>query len=354
MLTALLRHREAAGLDVRVWFGQDGPYREEVAAMGVPVTIAGGVRSAIPAVRRLVVRDRPDLLVSWLPRAHLVTGPVAAATGLRTRSVCFQHIVPEGNWRHVVGFSLPTAAVIATSAASAAGQRRLRPRRPVGVVRPGIDPPRPPDPAERQALRASLGLEAARPTIGILGRLVRWKGSERLLDAVRALRAEGRDLRLLVVGGEDPNEADGTEARLRARIAAEGLDDVVILTGQVPDALPYLELCDVLVSASDPEPFGIVLLEAMALGVPVVAVARGGPLEVLEDGVTATLVPSGAPEDLAAGVRAVLDDPAAAAARCDAARQVFRERFTAEQMARRAAAALQAVADGTFEDGCGS
>ena len=62
------------------------------------------------------------------------------------------------------------------------------------------------------------------------------------------------------------------------------------MTGQVPDAGPYIERMDVLVNASDPEPFGIVLLEGMARGVPVLAVNSGGPAEFIEIAVT---IPNG-------------------------------------------------------------
>lgn len=342
MLTALLRRRAEAGIEPLLWFGEDGPYRREVEALGVEAVVAGGPRAAIPRVCSLVRDREPDVLVSWLPRAHLVTGPVAALTGRRARSVCLQHIVADGNWRHVVGYAMPTAAVIATSATSAAGQRRLRPRRPVGVVRPGVEEPAG---GERADLGA-LGLDPSRPTAVLVGRLVAWKGAERLLDAVLEVRAGGVPLQLVVVGGEDRNEADGTEERLQARAA--GLEGIA-LTGQVEDALPYVRAADVLVNASDPEPFGISVVEAMALRVPVLAVANGGPLEIVEDGVSGVLVPTGAAAHLAEGLRRVLADPSRTVT---AARQAYEDRFTAARMAAAMGAALTAVADGRFEDGC--
>ena len=67
------------------------------------------------------------------------------------------------------------------------------------------------------------------------------------------------------------------------------------MTGQVPDAGPYIEQMDILVNASDPEPFGIVLLEGMARGVAVVAVDSGGPGEFIEHERTGVLARSGEP-----------------------------------------------------------
>ena len=70
-------------------------------------------------------------------------------------------------------------------------------------------------------------------------------------------------------------------------------------TGQVPDGTVHMQLMDAMANASDHEPFGIVLLEAMALGVPVVAVAAGGPAEIVEDGVLGLLVPRAGGEEFA-------------------------------------------------------
>ncbi len=74
-----------------------------------------------------------------------------------------------------------------------------------------------------------------------------------------------------------------------------GLDGAVTLTGEVPDAGPYVEQFDVLVNASDPEPFGIVLLEGMSRGVAVLAVDSGGPAEFLEHGRTGMLAARASP-----------------------------------------------------------
>src|ERR1051325_4416678 len=86
-----------------------------------------------------------------------------------------------------------------------------------------------------------------------------------------------------------PRSADypDTLRRLVHQLAA---DEQVIFTGQVSDATPYYSLMDVLVNASDPEPFGIALVEGMAAGLPVVAYSRGGPAEILDTGVTGILV----------------------------------------------------------------
>src|SRR5690606_5544934 len=109
------------------------------------------------------------------------------------------------------------------------------------------------------------------------------------------------------------------------------------------DPLPYLRLMDVLVNASVGEPFGLTLLEAQALGVPAVAVAEGGPLEIIEHGESGWLVPSGEPGALAEGIAAVLDDPALARRLSAGGRRSYEPRFTAEASVARVAEAMRSV-----------
>lgn len=344
VLLALLRHRERAGIAPVVWFGEEGGFRAEVAALGVRTWVAGpGVPRAITDVARAARRTQPDVLLSWLPRAHLVTSSAAVLARAAGRALCWQHATPTGNPRHHLAFALPTRGVVATSDATAAAQRRLRPRRAVVTVRPGIDEP-PRAPAQQlDAIRAGLQLDGRRPVVAIVGRLIGWKGQERLVEAVALLRRDGLEVDVLVVGGEDPNEEDGTLGRLTRRIAAAGLSDRVHLVGQVPDARPYIQLADVLVNASDGEPFGMTLLEAMALGVPLVAVAKAGPLEIVEDGRSGVLAADPSPPALAAALASALGDPARTAALAEAARARYLTAFTAERMAIEAGSALRAL-----------
>ena len=69
-----------------------------------------------------------------------------------------------------------------------------------------------------------------------------------------------------------------------------GIAGHIVFTGQVPDTASYYPLMDVAVNATEGEPFGLVVLEAMAAGRPVVAYPMGGPLEIIEDGVSGAFV----------------------------------------------------------------
>ena len=101
------------------------------------------------------------------------------------------------------------------------------------------------------------------------------------------------------------------------------------MTGQVPDAGPYIERMDVLVNASDPEPFGIVLLEGMARGVAVLAVDSGGPAEFIEQRAHRACSPrSGEPQALADALEPLLASPERRNALAAAGRESFLRDFT--------------------------
>ncbi|MEV8530484.1 glycosyltransferase [Streptomyces sp. NPDC051211] len=143
-----------------------------------------------------------------------------------------------------------------------------------------------------------------------LGRMVPRKGAAVSIAALAALP----DTELVVVGGQAGDRAgDDLEVRRLRAIAHEaGVADRVHFTGAVPSAeVPtVLRSADVVLCPADYEPFGIVPLEAMACGRPVVASAVGGQLDTVVDFVTGRLVPPGDPEALAAAVSALLADPA--------------------------------------------
>jgi glycosyltransferase involved in cell wall biosynthesis len=142
-----------------------------------------------------------------------------------------------------------------------------------------------------------------------VARLVPRKGVREVLAAL----AELDDVELVVAGGPPPDALHrDPEARALSRAARDlGVADRVSLRGQVSrDELPALyRSADLVVCAPWYEPFGIVPLEAMGCGVPVVATAVGGLLDTVVDGVTGVLVPPRRPDALASAIRDLLADP---------------------------------------------
>ncbi|MFZ3234835.1 MAG: glycosyltransferase [Stellaceae bacterium] len=140
------------------------------------------------------------------------------------------------------------------------------------------------------------------PVAMLPGRLTRWKGG---LDFVAAIAALGRrDLFCLIVGAE---QRPGFRGELEAAVARHRLDGLFRIVEDCPDMPAAYMLADVVVSAStDPEGFGRVIVEAQAMGRPVVATDHGGARETIVPGVTGWLVPPRAPAALAEAIGAAL------------------------------------------------
>jgi len=164
-------------------------------------------------------------------------------------------------------------------------------------------------PGDRALARARVGAEEA-PLVLYVGRIAPIKGLETLLDTVAQLRARGSSLRLLIVGGEADEPADGHEAEIRQRVDRLGLRETVRFVGAQPqEALrDYYVAADVTVLPSYYESFGMVALEAMACGSPVIGSRVGGLATTVRDGVTGFLVPDGDAAALADRLEAVAGD----------------------------------------------
>jgi colanic acid/amylovoran biosynthesis glycosyltransferase len=176
--------------------------------------------------------------------------------------------------------------------------------------------------------------EAGQPYLLFAGRFVEKKGIGILLNAMRALETEGRDIRLLLVG-------DGPAAG-ELRQAAAGLKKVSFL-GWLPNAKlrglmrGALAVCVPSMEAASGDAEGLpnVVLEAMAEGAPVVASRHAGIGEAVEDGRTGLLVPPGDSLALAAALRRLIDAPEVAHAMGENARQVALEKFDAMTQSKR-------------------
>ena len=186
------------------------------------------------------------------------------------------------------------------------------PRDRICVAQPGVDL-RVLNPRRTVDLRERLGLDDNRVLL-FAGRLEPLKGADTLLDAVARLGEQPRfdDVVTLVIGDDsgDGLAAGGERRRLEAFAGVHGLGSRVRFLGAVEhdDLADYYDLADVVVMPSRTETFGLVALEAQALGTPVVASAVGGLTEIVEDGVTGRLVDSRQPEDFAVAIATLLDD----------------------------------------------
>ena len=174
-------------------------------------------------------------------------------------------------------------------------------------------------PLDRLAARAALGLDPDAFAVGWIGRLSSEKGADVLIDAMAALSDHGVTATVIGTGREEPALVE------RAR----GLDGRLRWAGHVPAAHRVVTAFDVLVLSSRTEGTPIVLFEAMAAGVPIIATAVGGVPDVVSSA-EAILVPSENPEALAQAIAAVRRDPSAARSRADAAKRRLSAVFAPE------------------------
>ena len=160
-----------------------------------------------------------------------------------------------------------------------------------------------------QPFRSQYQIPADAPVVGVVGRLRPWKGQDRFLRAMAHIGQIMPDTQFLVVGGELFSVQDTYEEELRNLAIQLGLSEQVIFTGQLSDVRPALAAMDVFVHPGDPEPFGLVNIEAMAMGKPVVAFGHGALPEIVVDGETGLLAPPGDEAAMADAVMALLRDP---------------------------------------------
>ncbi len=326
MLRQLLRSCDPDAVEWTVVFLRDGPLVEEMRAHAtVHVVDAGRFRDLgrrTAAIRRIAAIARAcnaELVFGWMVAGQAMAGPAALLAGLP--NAWYQVGTPRPDWLDRFATFWPTRGVIALSRDGVAAQSRIWPHRRVHLVYPGVSL----DAIEAvraepiEAVRRRLGLPIDRPVVGVVGRLQRWKGIHVYLDAIAAARRSVPTLQGVVVGGPHETEPE-YPGELRAQAVRLGIGDAVTFAGFQSNAVEWMHAMDAVVHASDHEPFGIVVVEAMALGKPVVAGAGGGPAEIITDGENGRLVPFGDSAGIAAAVMRLLSDPDGARTIGDAAR----------------------------------
>jgi glycosyltransferase involved in cell wall biosynthesis len=134
------------------------------------------------------------------------------------------------------------------------------------------------------------------------------KGQKHFIEAARIVRDAVPAAEFYVIGRATGDDS-AYETECRELVSRLGLDGAFHWTGYLEEPLGHMASLDVCVHAAvEPEPFGRVVIEALALGVPVVATAVGGPVEIIEDGVSGFLVPPADPGSMAARMIGILTD----------------------------------------------
>lgn len=158
---------------------------------------------------------------------------------------------------------------------------------------------------DRDEVLRAYGVNPSRVVFTHVGRIVRWKGQYELLQAFRHMARSHPHLSVLFVGSDQEGYPSGYLKTLREYVVANALEPRVHFVGQIDDARELMAASDVVVHTSvEPEPFGLVITEAMSVGTPVVASSLGAAPELISHRVTGLLVD---PRDINALVQTLVE-----------------------------------------------
>jgi glycosyltransferase involved in cell wall biosynthesis len=243
------------------------------------------------------------------------------------------------------------AAIVANSQSVAADARAALGGREVRVIPNAVDLDTfSPEgaAADLDALSGLAPAPAGTVRVGLVATFARWKGHAVFLRAIADEAAAGVPLRAYVIGGPvyDTHGSQHSREELAALARDLRIADRVGFTSFVDAPAPALRALDIVVHAStDPEPFGMVIAEAMACGRALVTSATGGAAELVRDGVDAVVHRPGDSVDLAACIARLAADPALRRRLGEQARVVAVERFDSRRLAARFAELYEETAD---------
>ncbi|MEM6553186.1 MAG: glycosyltransferase [Planctomycetota bacterium] len=368
-VTTLAGGLKRAGVRVDALVLEDGPAVDaaestgmgvKVLGVGVPPNYAGGVgakaagvvkawayrRRVLPAVASGLSELGSGVLQVLWPNLLGLAGAAAERAGARGRVRCvweMANTVSSGLPLGLNGrlyrracrrYGVLVLANSAHSGASVAGPGVEPVTFHLGVDREVFDPG-----AVEAVSRLELGVPEGAVVLGVVGRLVGSKGQDRLWEAVVRHVGRGADLHLVLLGG--PTDGEFAE-RLRAVAASAGVADRLHLVGLVDEPQRYYGLMDVAVNSRvDAEPFGLSVVEALMMGVPMLVHALGGPAETVSDGVTGWHITDPSVDAFEAGLERVLAERERWPAMGRAARAEAVRRFSVEAQVERYFAALR-------------
>ncbi len=289
------------------------------------------------AALRGLIRDRRVRAVVANGAHPQIVGGVAARLSGASSVFLVNMIHAHPLWRNdpldALAIRSPCDLMLAISKASKLTIEKLRP----GVESrlfywgtPLVDV----SPDEARAARAELGVGDSEVLLGCFGRLQHWKGQDVFVAAAAKVVKSRPGARFVVVGGSVFGLEPEFFNRLQTDARDLGIADQVRFTGFRSDVHRLMAACDVVCHTSRvPEPFGLVIVEAMAQGRPVIATQGGGPSEIIESSGDGVLVPRDDPDALAVAMTELIDAPDRRRAMGERGRNLVQARFTIETMA---------------------
>ena len=297
---------------------------------------ASARRARLPALARLAAlmrRERFDVVHNYLLRANVV-GSIAARVARVPVVLGSKRGCHERRGLELIGARLSNRLADCVTANAEAVREFVHenescPREKMTVIPSGIDTERfRPLAGAREDYKSRLGLDPARPVVGIVTRMRVRKGVEEFLRAMAMVCERHPDVQTVVVGEV------GLDPELEGLVQETGLAGRLHLLGRRSDMPEVFSAFDVFVLSSHDEGMSNAILEAMAMEKPVVATDVGGTGEVVEHGRSGLLVPARDPRPLAAAIGDVLAAPERARAMGRVGRETVERRFSARSMVR--------------------
>jgi L-malate glycosyltransferase len=310
---ARLRDRDAFDCEVGFLLGSRDWLADDLRAEGVPVHLFSSEKHAD---FRWALKLRRHLIANPVDVVHVHSPLVAAAARLvvrslprrvRPRTVSTEHLPWSGHNRltrmaNAATFRLDAAHLAVSDAVAASIPRRTR--KHVQVLVHGI--PVAHVRAERRwrdTVREELGVAPGEVLVGTVANVTAQKAYPDLVEAAREVASRMSNVRFAVAGR-------GTlDDEMLALAERAGLDERLALLGAVEDAPRFMSACDIFVLASHWEGLPLVIMEAMALGLPVVATRVGGIPALIRDDREGMLVPKSRPDLLARAIEDLAADP---------------------------------------------
>lgn len=339
------------GWQVSVYsLGDDGPLRAQLEQRGVNVVLpprasarpiigqAMGLAKTAVHLLSVLRRRRPEIVHFLLPAPYLFGAPLAIIAGMRIRVMTRQSL--NLYQRRIPGVRtierLLHRRMHAVIAVSLRVLEQLRDeegvrRSHLGLIYNGIEIRPWSSAANKDIVRAQLGLRAASLIIVMVANLIPYKGHADLLQALAIARSDlPEGWRVLVVGRDD-----GIGDQLRDQSRRLSLHDNVLFLGQRGDVNALLDASDIGILCSHQEGFSIAVLEGMAAGLPMIVSDVGGNAEAVIDGVTGLVVPPEDPKSLAQAICRLAANPTLRVALGQSARRRVRDNFSMENCVQR-------------------
>jgi glycosyltransferase involved in cell wall biosynthesis len=310
--------RKHTGVRPVVLAFSEGAWLEDLRSRGVASYCLPGRRLREPLrcfqeVKALLERERIDIVHSSYAWCHAMVAPAAIWQGCKL--IWFHQGPLSGNrWQ---GFTqlVPAHLVLANSEFTRDRlSRTFRLAKATRVVHLGLDHAQfTRNPHLGRKFRRAFGFQNDTLLVGIVGFIDVWKGQDVFLQAAKLLASDSSNIRLLVIGGPRTGvvaeRCQKLEKELHKFVSDNGLHDLVTFTGHLDVKDGVLDALDIFVHAStEPEPFGMAILEAMANGKAVIASDEGGPREIITNCLDGLLIRPREPLELALAIRRLVGD----------------------------------------------